>query len=272
MSHPAAPTSFRLEEKDAVATITLDRPDKGNALTFTVYEELRDAFKTLGARADLRVIVVTGAGRFFCTGGDVNEIIGPLFQRDMRGLLDFTRLTCDLIGSMRTCPIPIVASLNGTVAGAGAVIALASDFRVAATEAKIAFLFAKVGLAGADMGAAYLLPKVVGHGRATEILMLGDFVSAADAERFGLYNKVVPREQLEATTHELVARLRAGPAFATRMTKTMIDREAQMSLEQALEAEAQAQAICMQHPDYRTAYEAFVRKEKPVFWTPGAAP
>jgi enoyl-CoA hydratase/carnithine racemase len=265
---PPKPASFRYEEKDAIATITLDRPDKLNALTFQVYEELRDVFRALAARDAVRCVVVTGAGRAFCTGGDVNDIIGPLFQRDARGLLDFTRLTCDLIRAMRQCLAPIVASLNGTVAGAGAVIALASDFRIAAEEAKIAFLFAKVGLAGADMGAAWLLPRVVGHGRATEILMLGDFVAARDAERFGLYHKVVAREQLDGETRALAERLRDGPDFATRMTKKMLDHEAALSFEDALEAEAQAQALCMQHPDYREAYEAFVAKRKPRFWRP----
>jgi len=271
MSDAPTAESFLYAENDSIATITLNRPNKLNALTFQVYEELRDTFRQLADREAVRTIVITGQGRAFCTGGDVKDIIGRLFDRDARGLLDFTRLTCDLIRAMRNCTAPIVASLNGTVAGAGAVIALASDFRIAAEEAKIALLFSKVGLAGADMGAAWMLPRLVGSARATEILMLGDFVDARDAERFGLYNKVVGRDELDAATHALAERLRNGPDFATRMTKKMLDHEAHLSFEDALEAEAQAQALCMQHPDYREAYEAFVAKRKPQFYGKGAS-
>ena len=266
-----APRSFLYEERDAIATITLNRPDKRNALTFEVYEELRDTFVTLDRRTAVRCIVITGADPAFCTGGDVNDIIGALFDRDAEGLLEFTRITGDLIKSMRVCQTPIVASLNGVVAGAGAVIALASDFRVAAEEARIAFLFSKVGLTGADMGAAYLLPRVVGHGRATEMLMLGDFVDAGDAQRFGLYNQVVAKDELAAATRALAEKLRDGPQFATRMTKKMLENERTMSLDEAIECEAQAQAICMHHRDYREYFEAFTAKprRKAVFYRPG---
>lgn len=268
MTEAPKPTSFRYQEDDAIATITLSRPEKRNALTFDVYRELTETFESLATREAVRAIVITGDDPAFCTGGDVNDIIGALFSRTAEGLLEFTRLTCRLIKAMRDCPTPIVASLNGTVAGAGAVIALASDFRVAAEEARIAFLFTKVGLCGADMGAAYLLPRVIGAGRATELLILGDFVEAKDAERFGLYHRVVPKAELASATQALAARLRDGPAFATRMTKTMLEREASMSLEQAMEAEAQAQAICMHSPDYREYFEAFTAepRRKAVFY------
>ncbi len=271
MTDAPNPTSFRYEEVDAIATLTLSRPEKRNALTFQVYEELTATFEALATREEVRTIVITGEDPAFCTGGDVNDIIGPLFSRSAEGLLEFTRLTCRLIKAMRECATPIVASLNGTVAGAGAVIALASDFRVAAEEARIAFLFTKVGLCGADMGAAYLLPRVVGLARATEMLVLGDFVEARDAERYGLYHRVVPKAELADATRALAERLRDGPAFATRMTKTMLEREASMSLDQAMEAEAQAQAICMHSPDYREYFEAFTAKprRKAVFYKRG---
>ena len=260
------PKSF-LYEKSAlgVATITLNRPERLNALTFEVYRELTDTFAALRHETDVRVVVITGAGRAFCSGGDVHDIIGELFKRDMEGLLEFTRMTCELVRSIRALHKPVIASLNGTTAGAGACIALASDLRIASEEAKIAFLFVKVGLSGADMGAAYLLPRVVGLAKATELLYLGDFISAPEAERIGLYNRVVPGDQLAETTRELAARLARGPAFALAKTKEMLDREANMNLDAALECEAQAQAICMQHPDYREAYEAFVAKRTPQF-------
>jgi enoyl-CoA hydratase/carnithine racemase len=201
-----SPQSFRYEVAGAVATITLDRPDRLNALTFQVYEELRDLFAALAREDGVRAVVITGKGRAFCSGGDVKEIIGPLFDRDPAGRLDFTRLTCDLVRQMRRLPKPIVAALNGTVAGAGAAIALASDFRVASEEAKIAFLFVKVGLSGADMGAAFYLPRVVGAGRAMEILALGEFVEAREAERIGLYNRVVPGAGLRDPDDEIADR------------------------------------------------------------------
>lgn len=260
------PTSFLYEQTDAgVATITLNRPDRLNALTFEIYRELTDTFAALRNEADVRVVVITGAGRAFCSGGDVHDIIGELFSRDVEGLLAFTRMTCELVANIRALRKPVIASLNGTTAGAGACIALASDIRIAAEEAKIAFLFVKVGLSGADMGAAYLLPRVVGLSKATELLYTGDFISAEEAERIGLYNRVVPGDQLATTTREFAERLARGPAFALAKTKELLDREAHMNLETALECEAQAQAICMQHPDYREAYEAFVAKRAPKF-------
>jgi enoyl-CoA hydratase/carnithine racemase len=256
-----------LYEKSAngVATITLNRPERLNALTFDVYRELTDTFAALRTERDVRVVVITGAGRAFCSGGDVHDIIGELFNRDIEGMLEFTRMTCELVRNIRSLHTPVIASLNGTTAGAGACIALASDIRIASEAAKIAFLFVKVGLSGADMGAAYLLPRVVGLAKATELLYTGDFISAQEAERIGLYNRVVPGDQLAETTRELAERLAQGPAFALAKTKELLDREANMSLEAALECEAQAQAICMQHPDYREAYEAFVAKRTPQF-------
>jgi enoyl-CoA hydratase/carnithine racemase len=260
------PKSFLFEKnEDGVATITLNRPERLNALTFEVYRELTDVFAALVNEKDVRVIVITGAGRAFCSGGDVHDIIGELFSRNMEGLLEFTRMTCELVRNIRTLPKPVIASLNGTTAGAGACIALAADIRIASEDAKIAFLFVKVGLSGADMGAAYLLPRVVGLAKATELLYTGDFISAAEAERIGLYNRVVPAAALEQTTNELAQRLAKGPAFALAKTKEMLNREMHMNLDAALESEAQAQAICMQHPDYREAYEAFVGKREAKF-------
>jgi enoyl-CoA hydratase/carnithine racemase len=260
------PKSFLFEKnEDGVATITLNRPERLNALTFEVYRELTDLFAALAKEKTVRVVVITGAGRAFCSGGDVHDIIGELFSRDMEGLLEFTRMTCELVRNIRALPKPVIASLNGTTAGAGACIALASDIRIASDEAKIAFLFVKVGLSGADMGAAYLLPRIVGLAKATELLYTGDFISAADAERIGLYNHVVPAAELQGTTSELAQRLARGPAFALAKTKEMLNREMQMNLDAALDSEAQAQAICMQHPDYREAYEAFVNKREPKF-------
>ena len=260
------PKSFLYEQSaNGVATITLNRPERLNALTFEVYRELTDTFAALRTEPEVRTVVITGAGRAFCSGGDVHDIIGELFSRDMEGLLEFTRMTCELIANIRALPKPVIAGLNGTTAGAGACIALAADIRIASEEAKIAFLFVKVGLSGADMGAAYLLPRVIGLAKATELLYTGDFISAAEAERIGLYNRVVPARQLAATVREFAERLARGPAFALAKTKEMLDREANLNLEAALECEAQAQAICMQHPDYREAYEAFVGKRAPKF-------
>src|SRR5688572_24352667 len=216
-----APTSFRFEVKDRVGVITLTRPDMLNALTFEVYRELRDLFFALDHDERVASVVITGEGRGFCSGGDVNSIIGELFSRDMPGLVEFTRMTCDLIKNMRALRKPIVAALNGTAAGAGAVIAMASDLRIASEKAKIAFLFVKVGLAGADMGAAYLLPKIVGLGRATELLYLGDAIDAPTAERYGLFNKVVPPDQLMTEAMALAKRLANGPTFALGMTKEL---------------------------------------------------
>jgi enoyl-CoA hydratase/carnithine racemase len=259
------PKSFLYEHHEGIATITLNRPERLNAITFEVYRELTDFFAKLRDEKDVRVVVITGAGRAFCSGGDVRDIIGELQGRDAEGLLEFTRLTCDLIRNMRALPKPIIASLNGTVAGAGACIALASDMRIAAAEAKIAFIFVKVGLAGTDMGATYLLPRVVGLSKATELLMAGDFVEAVEAERIGLYNRVVPRDQLEATTRELAEKLAHRPALGLAKTKEMLNRETHMSFEAALEAEAVAQALCMQTPDFKEAHAAFLEKRPAKF-------
>ncbi len=262
-----APRSFLLEhdEARAVVTMTLNRPERLNALTFAAYEELRDAFRALDTEPHVRAIVLAGSGKAFCSGGDVNDIIGALFARDYRGLLEFTRLTCDLVLAMRRCRRPIVAALNGTVAGAGAVIAAAADFRVAAASAKIAFLFTRVGLSGADMGAAWLLPRLVGLGRATELLMTGEFISAQEAQRIGLYNRVVGDDQVTGQAQELAEQLARGPSFALEITKDSLNREAHMDLAAALEAEAQIQASLMTHPDFREAYEAFRAKREPRF-------
>jgi enoyl-CoA hydratase/carnithine racemase len=259
------PRSFRYAESGAVATLTLDRPETLNSLTFEVYRELTETFKALRERPQVRAVVLTGAGRAFCTGGDVKEIIGELLHRDAAGLHEFTRLTCDLVRAMRALPQPIVASLNGTVAGAGAAIALASDLRVAAESARIAFLFVKVGLAGADMGAAYLLPRIVGLGRAAELLMTGEFIDAAEALRIGLYNRVVPRERLEEETAVLVERLVRGPAAGLAATKAALEAEMSMDLDAALAAEARIQAELMQGPDFREGFEAFLAKRAPRF-------
>ncbi|MBX5480535.1 MAG: enoyl-CoA hydratase family protein [Myxococcaceae bacterium] len=260
-----APSSFRFEVKERVGVITFTRPDVLNALTFEVYAELRDLFRDLERDDRVASVVVTGEGRAFCSGGDVNAIIGELFSRDMPGLVEFTRMTCDLIKNMRALHKPIVAALNGTAAGAGAVIALASDLRVASEKAKIAFLFVKVGLAGADMGAAFLLPRLVGLGRATELLYFGDAIDAPTAERYGLFNKVVPQEQLFDEAFAWGKRLAEGPTFALGMTKELLNGELSLDLMNALDNEARAQAVCMQTRDFREAYEAFTQKRPPRF-------
>ncbi|MGE0328108.1 MAG: enoyl-CoA hydratase family protein [Polyangiaceae bacterium] len=267
MTLSVSPKSFKLDfdAESRVATITLDRPDRLNALTFEIYKELGETFRSLHHETAVRAIVITGAGRAFCSGGDVEDIIGALFERDFQGLLEFTELTCELIAAMRECQKPIVAALNGTVAGAGAVIAAASDIRIASDKAKIAFLFVKVGLSGADMGIAWLLPKLIGFGRATELLMTGDFVSPEDALRIGLYNRVVGVNVVLSEAQAFAAKLAKGPAFGLRMTKHLLNREADMDLKTALQTEAEAQAVCMQHPDFREAYEAFTQKREARF-------
>lgn len=259
--------SFRYDhdEETAVALITLDRPERLNALTFEVYDELRSTFRALDTEPGVRAVVITGAGRAFCSGGDVEDIIGALFARDSGGLLEFTRMTCDLILAIRRCGRPVVAAINGTAAGAGAVIAAACDIRVAAESARIAYLFTKVGLSGADMGASWLLPRIVGLGRATELLMTGDFIPAAEAHRIGLYNRVVPDGSALEEAMAIAEALAAGPSYALSVTKRALDEEFHMKLEQALEAEAMAQAVCMENPNFREAYEAFVGKRPPRF-------
>ena len=256
---------FDCDTETRVARITLNRPERLNALTFEVYDELRNTFRALDKEPEVRAIVITGAGRGFCSGGDVEDIIGALFERDSEGLLEFTRMTCDLIAAMRQCPQPLVGALNGTVAGAGAVIATACDVRIAAESARIAYLFTRVGLSGADMGAAWLLPRIVGLGHATELLMTGEFIDAAEAHRIGLYNRVVPDGDVLGEATALAEDLARGPSRALQVTKEALNREAPMELEDALEAEARAQAACMLDPNFREAYQAFIAKRRPRF-------
>ncbi len=261
------PKSFRYElSEQGVATITLSRPERINALTFEVYAELRDTFRALANPSEVRSVVLRGEGaRGFCSGGDVEDIIGALFERDMAGLLEFTRMTGALIDAIRRCRPPVVTELHGVCCGAGAVIALAADLRLAAPNTRIAFLFPKVGLSGADMGAAYLLPRVIGLGHATELLLTGEFVDARRAERIGLVHRIVDEGQLADEAQALALRLAEGPAFAHAMTKRMLEYEGHVDFGTAIEAEAQAQALCMQHPDFREAYEAWRDKRKPAF-------
>jgi enoyl-CoA hydratase/carnithine racemase len=264
---PIEPASF-LYEHDAesgVATVTLDRPERLNALTFEVYRELREVFEALDTEPGVRAVILTGSGRAFCSGGDVEEIIGPLFERDYRGLLDFTRATGDLVLAILRCRRPVVAALNGTVAGAGAVIACACDLRIAAERAKIAFLFTKVGLSGADMGASWLLPRLVGHGRAMELLLDGEFIEAREAHRIGLYNAVVADDELGAEARRRAEKLARGPAFGLEITKQMLVRESAMDVESAMAAETEIQAACMLDPNFREAYEAFKARREPEF-------
>ncbi len=254
---------FRIEEH--VGWITLSRPDRLNALTFDIYAELRDFFVWLDGADEVRSVVITGAGRAFCSGGDVEDIIGELFAKDMRGLLEFTRMTGALIQNIRECSKPVIAAVNGVCVGAGAVIALACDIRIAAENARFGFVFPQVGLCGADMGSAWLLPRVVGLGHANELLFTGDIIRADRAEKIGLANHVVPKASLLESAGELARRLAKGPAFANAMTKKMIEDEATLDLAQAIEAEAQAQAICMQHPDFREAFQAWTEKRAPRY-------
>jgi enoyl-CoA hydratase/carnithine racemase len=261
-----APASFRFERGEGgVATITLDRPDKLNALTFGVYRELADLFAALQHDDAVRAVILTGSGRAFCSGGDVHEIIGELVKQDARDLLAFTRMTGELIGNIRRLRKPVVAAVNGVAAGAGAVIALAADFRILAEGARMAFLFVRVGLAGADMGAAFLLPRVVGLARATEILMLGEAIPAARCLEIGLANRVVAADAVVPEARALAGRLARGPTFAHGMTKELLNAELDMALPAALEAEAQAQQICMMTEDFREAYHAIVEKREPRY-------
>lgn len=248
---------FRFEVSEGVARLTLDRPEKLNALTFEIYADLRDLLRELPQRDDVRVLVITGTGRGFCSGGDVHGIIGELLKRDARDLLDFTRMTGAVVQAMRECPAPIVASVNGIAAGAGSVIALAADFRIFARSAKLSFLFTKVGLAGADMGAAYLLPRMLGLSKATELLILGESLDAAACERFGLAYSVVDDDGLEEATSSLATRLSTGPSLAYAGTKALIARELDMGLTGALELEAMTQALLMTTADHAEFYKAF---------------
>ena len=264
---PLEPKSFlySVNETTGVATITLNRPERLNALTFEVYAELRDLFAALHDEEAVRAIVLTGSGRGFCSGGDVEEIIGALFEKDFGGLREFTRMTCDLVRNIRRCRKPVVAGLNGTVAGAGAVIASACDIRIASETAKIAFLFVKVGLSGADMGIAWLLPRLVGLGRATELLMTGEFIDARRAYEIGLYHRVVPVEKVLEEATAFAERLARGPSAALAVTKRALDSEFVQDLESALGYEADAQAALMADPNFREAYEAFREKREPKF-------
>lgn len=250
---------------DGVATLTLNRPERKNPLTFASYAELRDLFRALNYATDVKVIVLTGAGGNFCSGGDVHEIIGPLTKMSMPALLEFTRMTGDLIKAMRACPQPIVAAIDGICAGAGAMMALASDLRLGTAQARTAFLFTRVGLAGADMGACALLPRLIGQGRASELLFTGRAMTADEGLQWGFFNALHAPEALMQAAHKLARDLASGPTFAHAMTKTMLHQEWAMTLDQAIEAEAQAQAICMQTQDFTRAYDAFAAKQKPVF-------
>ncbi|MGH3321956.1 MAG: enoyl-CoA hydratase family protein [Streptosporangiaceae bacterium] len=254
---------FDLAVADGVATVRFSRPDRLGALTFDVYADLRDLFRELPHRDDVRAVVVTGEGRGFCSGGDVEEIIGALLHADSKRLLEFTRMTGSVVQAMRECPVPVIAAVNGTAAGAGAVIALASDLRLVARSATFAFLFTKVGLAGADMGSAYLLPRIVGFGRATELLMLGESIDAATAERFGLVTRIVDDEALRDEADLLARRLAGGPSMAYATTKMLLTRELDMGLGGALELEASAQALLMTSDDHAEFHRAFTEKRAP---------
>jgi enoyl-CoA hydratase/carnithine racemase len=256
---------FRYAVEGAVATITLNRPERKNPLTFESYAELRDLFWEMSRATDIHAIVVTGAGENFCSGGDVHEIIGPLTKLDMPGLLTFTRMTGDLVKGMRACPQPIVAAVDGVCAGAGAILALASDLRLGTARSKTAFLFTRVGLAGCDMGACSLLPRVIGQGRAAELLFTGRNMAGDEAERWGFFNRLCEPATLLADAQALAARLAAGPTFAHGMTKRMLQQEWNMGVDEAIEAEAQAQALCMATNDFHRAYHAFVAKQQPEF-------
>ncbi len=252
-----SPKTFRFAVTKGVAEITLDRADRLNALTFASYAELTETFAALDHEESVRAIVITGEGRAFCSGGDVEDIIGELFSRDMQGMLAFTRVTGALIENIRKVRRPVIAAVNGTAVGAGAVIALACDMRIASEKAKFGFIFPRVGLSGADMGATYLLPRVVGLGRASELLFTGDVIGAEEAFRIGLVNRVVPHDACIVQAREIAQKLAEGPAFAHGVTKQMLESEHVMPLAAAIEAEAQAQAICMMHPDFRAAYDAW---------------
>ena len=260
-----SPKHFKWEFADGIATVTLDRPERKNPLTFESYAELRDLFRDLVYTRAVKVMVMTGSGGNFCSGGDVHEIIAPLTEKDMTGLLDFTRMTGDLVKAMRGCPQPIISAIDGICAGAGAIVAMASDMRIATSRAKTAFLFTRVGLAGCDMGACAILPRLIGHGRASELLFSGRFMSAEEGDRWGFYNRLIAPEELMNAAMEMARGLASGPTFAHGITKTQLNTEWAVSLDVAIEMEAQAQAICMQTQDFRRAYEAFTAKGAPKF-------
>jgi enoyl-CoA hydratase/carnithine racemase len=259
------PRHFRCRIEDRIARVSLDRPERKNPLTFESYAELRDWFRALAGADDVDAVVFGSNGGNFCSGGDVHDTIGPLVGRDMKGLLAFTRMTGDLVKAMIGCGKPVIAAVDGACAGAGAIIAMASDLRIGTPEAKTAFLFTRVGLAGCDMGACAMLPRIIGQGRAAELLYTGRAMRAEEGLAWGFFNRLVPAEALEGEATALARRIAEGPGFAHMMTKTQLNQEWNMGLEQAIEAEAQAQAICMQTADFRRAYEAFVAKRKPAF-------
>jgi enoyl-CoA hydratase/carnithine racemase len=252
-------------EDGGVAVISLMRPERKNPITFESYAELRDTFRQLVSAGDVKAVVFGSNGGNFCSGGDVRDIIGPLLESDMKALLEFTRMTGDLVKAIRGCPQPVIAAVDGVCVGAGAMIALAADLRFGTPGAKTAFLFTRVGLAGCDMGACAMLPRVIGQGRAAELLFTGRTMSAEEGERWGFYNRLVASEQLEADVIAFARSLAEGPTFAHMMTRTMLAQEWSMTVDQAIEAEAQAQAICMQTQDFHRAYHAFVAKETPKF-------
>jgi enoyl-CoA hydratase/carnithine racemase len=263
------PASFRWEVENDVATITLSRPERKNPLTFESYAELRDTFRQLAFATDVKAVVITGAGGNFCSGGDVHDIIGPLVELRNAGRMDellaFTRMTGDLVKAMRACPQPVIAAIDGACVGAGAIIAMASDLRLGTEHSRVAFLFTRVGLSGADMGACALLPRIIGQGRASELLYTGRSMGGIEAERWGFYNRLCAPETLLHDALELARSLADGPSFAHGMTKRALHQEWAMGVDEAIEAEAQTQAICMQTDDFERAYHAFVKKERPVF-------
>jgi len=256
---------FRWEVAAKVATITLDRPEKKNPLTFESYAELRDTFRALAFDGSIKVVVMTGAGGNFCSGGDVFEIIGPLTRMKMPELLAFTRMTGDVVKAMRLCPQPIIAAVEGVCAGAGAILAMAADLRYGTADSRTAFLFTRVGLAGCDMGACAILPRIIGQGRTSELLYTGRSMTGEEAERWGFFNALHPPGQVLAAAQAMAAQLADGPTFAHGITKTMLHREWSMDVESAIEAEAQAQAICMATEDFRRAFDAFAVRQQPQF-------
>lgn len=258
-------TDYRWEVTGKIATVTLARPERKNPLSFASYAALRDRFHALKSDAQVKVVVIRGAGENFCSGGDVHEIIGPLTKRNMPGLLEFTRMTGALVQTMRACPQPIIAAIDGICAGAGACVAMAADIRYGTARSKVAFLFARVGLAGTDMAACAILPRIIGHGRASELLFTGRAMGGEEAERFGFYNTLCEPATLHAQAEALAQTLAAGPTFAHGITKTMLHQEWNMGIDEAIEAEAQAQAICMATEDFKRAYHAFIAKQTPVF-------
>ena len=259
------PQHFEWSANHKIATVTLNRPDRKNPLTFDSYAELRDTFRQLIHVSDVKAVIFTGKGDNFCSGGDVHDIIGPLIKLDMKGLLSFTRMTGDLVKAMRECPQPIIAAIDGICAGAGACIAMASDIRYGTARSKVAFLFNRVGLAGCDMGACAVLPRIIGQGRAAELLYTGRALGGDEAERWGFYNRIFEPKDLLDAAKSTAERLANGPTFANGVTKMMLNKEWNMGMDEFIEAEAQAQAICMQTQDFKRAYNAFISKEKPVF-------